>query len=291
MDMERPDWFGQAAEWWRAVAGADMARHAQPVGFSSDGKLYVLCSDGPWSVNVRLLAPRIAGRLNAQRPPGVPEVRSVAVLKPLPVPEELIQRWPDLVGADLAEQVRLCSLADWGRELVTEAETARARDLLTRRAPVVLARLQAVLPETSIVRLGESHLRPVWVLVASSPAFSDRQALENALMDVWHDMTQTVGPEHQLCIAHTGETAADQMVEEWATAVRNAGSSTPPRVGTFVYPATVDRDDPAASQRRNEWLVGEQRDLCLVFAVQEDEKLPLAELACERGTTVWQHVQ
>lgn len=84
-------------------------------------------------------------------------------------------------------------------------------------------------------------------------------------------------------------------MEEWATAVRDADPSAPLRVDIFVYPATVDRDDTESCHRRHEGLVGEQRDLCVVFAVREDEKLRLAEfareLARERGATVWRHVR
>ncbi|MYU23530.1 DciA family protein [Streptomyces sp. SID8352] len=287
MDMERPDWFGQADDWWRAAAGADVARHAQPVGVSSDGKLCVLCSDMPWSVNLRLLAPHIASRLNVQRPPAVPEVSGIAVLKPSP-PEVLIQQWADMVGVDLAAQVRPRSLADWGQELVTEADTAQARDQLAQRAPDVLARLRSVLPETSIVRLRESSLRPVWVLVVTSPDFSDRQCLENVLMDVWHDATQTAGPEHPLCLLHANETAADQMIEEWATSVRSTDLPTPPHVDTFTYLGTVSQGDADARRRRNEWLVGTERDLCVAFVVSEGEKLSLAELARESGAAVFQ---
>ncbi|MEU6011109.1 hypothetical protein [Streptomyces sp. NPDC047453] len=110
-------------------------------------------------------------------------------------------------------------------------------------------------------------------------------------MDVWRDATQTVGPEHPLYFLHAGETAADQMVEEWATAAQDADPSATPRVDTLMYHAAVTGDDPQASRRRNEWLVGEQHELCVVFVVREDEKLPLAELARERGVTVWPYVQ
>ncbi|GAB1331682.1 DciA family protein [Streptomyces sennicomposti] len=290
MNLERPDWFKRTAAWWNPVVGDDVARHVQPIGVSSDHRLYVVCSNMPWATNMRLLGPNITQRLNAQPPPGAPKVEGIAVVKPLP-PEELIERWADLVGADLAEQLRPRSLADWGRELVTEAESAHARDLLARRAPVVLARMRAVLPETFIVRLGKSHLRTVWVVIASSPDFSDRQALENVLMDVWHDTAQTVGPEHPLYFLHAGETAADQMVEEWAAAVRPAAPSAPHHVDTMTYGATVDNTDPDALRRRDEWLAGKPHDLCVVFAARDDEKLPLAELARERGTTIWRHVQ
>lgn len=78
------------------------------------------------------------------------------------------------------------------------------------------------------------------------------------------------------------------MVADWVTAVGDADPSTPLFVDT--YPDTVD-DAPDAPRRRNEWLVGEQRDLCLVFVAREDEEPLFAELARERGLTVWQHVQ
>ncbi|MBZ9644845.1 hypothetical protein [Streptomyces sp. PSKA30] len=67
--------------------------------------------------------------------------------------------------------------------------------------------------------------------------------------------------------------------------------SAPLRVDTIVHPATVDKNVPDASRRRNEWLVGKRHDLCVIFAARDDENLPLAELARERGMTLWRHVQ
>lgn len=290
MNLERPDWFKRVGDWWNPVVGEDVARHVQPVGVSSDGRLHVLGSNTAWSINMRLLAPRVIESLNDARPDGVPEVTAIAVLKPPPIPDTVTQHWADLVGADLAEQVRPDSLTDWAQELVTEAESAQARDLLARRAPVVLARLRAMLPETTIVRF-QNHLRPVSVLVASSPDFSDRQALEDVLLDTWHDAVQTAGPEHPLWVEHAGETAADQMVNEWGDRVNSANPSIPLLVGTFVREANTAQDGPDAARRRDERLVDQEPDLCLVFAAREDEEIPLAELARERGLSVRRFVE
>ncbi|MFI1700396.1 DciA family protein [Streptomyces bobili] len=230
-------------------------------------------------------------RLNAARPDGIPEMTGIAVLEPPRIPDRITQHWADLVGADLAEEIRPDSLTDWGQELVTEAESAQARDLLARRAPVVLNRLRAVLPETTIVRLAESRLRPVSVLVASSPGFSDRQALEDVLLDTWHDAAQTVGPEHPLQVEHPGETAADQMVEEWGARIASVDPRIPLFVNSFAREAHTDREGPDALRRRDERLVDREPDLCLVFAAREDEDFPLAELARERGLPVRRFVE
>jgi hypothetical protein len=291
VDLERPDWFERVGEWWDPVVRSDVARHVQPVGVSADGRLYVLCSNPAWSINMRLLAPPLTERLNEASVAGVPQVTGISVLRPPQIPDEVTQHWADLVGADLAEQVQLDSLSDWGQELVTEAESAQARDLLARRAPVILARLRAVLPDTTIVRLSESRLRPVSVLVASSPDFSDRQLLEDVLLDTWHDAVETAGPGHLLRLHHTGQTAADQMVEDWASQVNGTDPSSPWLVHAFEIETNPDWDGPDNTRRSDLRLVARQPDLCLVFAAREDEKLTLAELARERGMSVRQHVQ
>ncbi|MFY4721480.1 hypothetical protein [Streptomyces sp. LaBMicrA B280] len=108
-------------------------------------------------------------------------------------------------------------------------------------------------------------------------------------MEVWHDATQTVGPEYHLYFLHAGETAADQMIEEWVMTVRSSDLST--GVEAMGYQGSVNEGEVEASRRRNEWLVGTENNLCIAFAAKEDQKLPLAELARERGTTVWRHVQ
>lgn len=291
MNLERPDWFERVSEWWNAVVGEAVARHVQPVGVASGGRLHVLGSNTAWSINMRLLAPRVIERLNDARPNGVPEVTGIVVLKPPPIPDVVTQQWADLVGPDLVEEVRPDSLTDWGQELVTEAESAQARDLLARRAPVVLARLRAVLPQTTIVRLSESSLRPVSVVVASSPDFSDRQALEDVLLDTWHDAVQTAGPEHPLRVEHAGETAADQMVTEWGDRVTSTDPTVPLFVDTFAREPNTVQDGPDAARRKDERRLDREPDLCLVFAAREDEKIPLAELARERGLSVRRYVE
>ncbi|MFD7283910.1 DciA family protein [Streptomyces sp. NPDC059862] len=68
MGLERPDWFDRAAEWWHPAVGDDIARHVQPVSISSGGGLYVRCSSTAWTTHMRLLAPRLAERLNQATP-------------------------------------------------------------------------------------------------------------------------------------------------------------------------------------------------------------------------------
>ncbi|WP_186782492.1 DciA family protein [Streptomyces sp. CBG9] len=288
MLIERPAWFVLAERWWRASVPY-LARHSLPVGCSPDGQLIVRCSDAARGTILRLGAPKITDRLNAQRPPGVPEISTVRVVQPPPVPTEVHAHWADLVGADLAEDVRPDYLTDWGQELTTEARSAEARDLLARRAPVVLARLRALLPDTPIAGLRLSSLRPVRVLIASSPQFTDREWLERTLMDVWFDVSQTEGPEHPLFLTHAGETEADQMVEKWATDIAHTTPlASSLRVLTFLLPPSPRQTDSAQHQE-NDRLADGPYDLCVEFAAREGEHLPLAELARKCGVNTWQH--
>ncbi|MFD9151726.1 DciA family protein [Streptomyces diastaticus] len=287
--IERPAWFVLAERWWRACVPY-LARHSLPIGCSPDGQLIVCCSDAARATVLRLGASKITDRLNAQRPPGVPEISTVRVVQPPPVPDKVHAHWADLVGADLAEDVRPGSLTYWGQELTTEARSAEARDLLARRAPVVLARLRALLPDTSIARLRLSSLRPVRVLVASSPQFTDREGLERTLMDVWFDASQTEGPEHPLFLTHAGETEADQMVEKWATDINDAAPLTSLRVLTYLLPPSPRQTDSAQRQENNRLADGPY-DLCVEFAAHEGERLPLAELARKCDVNTWQHLE
>ncbi|MFE7077427.1 hypothetical protein ACFU96_45855 [Streptomyces sp. NPDC057620] len=251
----------------------------------------MLCSSPAWSVNMRLLAPALTERFNKAGMTGVPVLAGIAVLKPLQIPDEVTQHWTDLVGADLADQIQLDSLTDWGREVVTEAESDQARDLLARRAPVILARLRARLPDTTIVRLAASRLRPVPVLVVTSPEFSDQGLLEHVLLDTWHDAVEIVGPGHLLWLEHTGQTTGDQMVEDWAV---QAGSTDPPScrlVDAFEVGTNPQWSDPNDTRSSDLRFAARQPALCLVFAAHEDEEFPLVERACDLGVPVRKHVQ
>ena len=64
---------------WAELVGADLAAHCQPEGFS-DGVLTVRAESTAWATQLRLLAPQLAGRLNAQV--GAGTVRTVSVRGP-----------------------------------------------------------------------------------------------------------------------------------------------------------------------------------------------------------------
>jgi predicted nucleic acid-binding Zn ribbon protein len=64
---------------WPEVVGPDLAAHCTPEGFT-DGELSVRADSTAWATQLRLLAPELIGRLNAQAGPGT--VSRVRVLGP-----------------------------------------------------------------------------------------------------------------------------------------------------------------------------------------------------------------
>lgn len=64
---------------WPDLVGADLAAHCHPEGFS-DGVLVVRAESTAWATQLRLLAPQLASRLNAQV--GAGTVRSIVVRGP-----------------------------------------------------------------------------------------------------------------------------------------------------------------------------------------------------------------
>ncbi|MFC9625837.1 DciA family protein [Streptomyces sp. NPDC056930] len=288
MDFEQPDWFGQVTDWWSSTVGPDLARHAQPAGFSAEGNLRVICSARPWANQVKIMAAHLLKRLEENRPETLPKVNVLLVVDPPGVPEDVISVWPTLVGADLADQVRPASLSRWGQDLATIAETVQARDLFEQRAAAVLTHLRAMLPDITITWLSPSRLRSVKVLIAASAEFLDVGTVEDALTDLWHDTSQVYGPEHPLWILHTGETPAEQAAQEWANLTLRTLSPRP-RVDALPL-ASVEGDRPDAVARRNEQLRSGGFDLCLAFAAHPDEGLALAELAQGSGIPVRQRL-
>jgi predicted nucleic acid-binding Zn ribbon protein len=66
---------------WAEIVGADLAAHTRPDSFA-DGELVVLADSPAWATQVRLLAPALVGRLNAELGDGA--VGRVKVRGPAP---------------------------------------------------------------------------------------------------------------------------------------------------------------------------------------------------------------
>lgn len=66
---------------WAEIVGRDLAAHTRPDTFA-DGELAVIADSTAWATQVRLLAPALIGRLNAELGDGT--VRRVKVRGPAP---------------------------------------------------------------------------------------------------------------------------------------------------------------------------------------------------------------
>ena len=66
---------------WAEIVGADLAAHTKPDAFA-DGELAVTADSTAWATQVRLLAPQLVRRLNAELGDGT--VRRVKVRGPAP---------------------------------------------------------------------------------------------------------------------------------------------------------------------------------------------------------------
>ena len=55
---------------WEQIVGPELAAHTRPDGFA-DGELAVTADSTAWATQVRLLAPALVGRLNAELGDGI----------------------------------------------------------------------------------------------------------------------------------------------------------------------------------------------------------------------------
>ncbi|WP_211265851.1 hypothetical protein [Actinacidiphila oryziradicis] len=80
---------------------------------------------------------------------------------------------------------------------MTMALTPEAPDEAKQRSPEILRGIRELLGEDcSISSWPGLGLRPVTVLVAASPDWHDRQAVEDILLETWHDVTQALPSIH-----------------------------------------------------------------------------------------------
>jgi predicted nucleic acid-binding Zn ribbon protein len=80
---------------WAEIVGADLAAHTQPDSYD-DGELVVTADSTAWATQVRLLAPMLVRRLNAEL--GDSSVRRVKVRGPAPPRQRGAWRVPGSKG-------------------------------------------------------------------------------------------------------------------------------------------------------------------------------------------------
>lgn len=143
----------------------------------------------------------------------------------------------------------------------------------------LLTKLNDALPEPFVQAI-RITLRPLRVLVTGSRDWDDEPALWDALLDTWHDATQTAGPEHQLVVVHGAcPRGADLMAHRWAQMQRFAGE----RIAPEPHPADWDKHGKRAGFLRNQAMVDLGADICLAFIKNNSRG---ASHTAERAETV-----
>ncbi|MFJ8752012.1 DciA family protein [Streptomyces sp. NPDC102441] len=284
MPVTQPEWFSDLDAWWSPAVGEDVARHVEPVGIDDHIRLHVRCSSSAWRTQTRLLGTSLTARVNELLAPKTKITGIVIQAASGALPQVIRDRWPDIVGEDLADQVEPTMLGAQGQELCTLAVSAEARDEAGRRAPEILARIRELIGEgCAITRWSPSSLLPVVVLVTGSPEVTDRQAVEDVLLQIWHDTVQVAGTEHTLILEHGCETAVDRFVSEWVGRLE-----LPDDVGLISAPMAADTAHhyDQAARLRDQQLTARRPDLCVAIVRHASEVLPLEKQASAAGIPV-----
>ncbi|MFJ8727729.1 DUF2493 domain-containing protein [Streptomyces sp. NPDC093269] len=149
--------------------------------------------------------------------------------------------------------------------------------LLKAAGPNLIRRMNAALPEP-LVKAVSANLWQVRVLVTGSRTWADRQAIADALLDAWHDATQTISPDVRFIVVHGDcPQGADRIAKQWAM---DNGLAHEPHPADWSAPCT-DACSPNASHRktsrrhgdycpmaghnRNQRMVDRGADLVLAF--------------------------
>lgn len=281
MALTQPEWFSDLDAWWTPAVGDDVARHVEPVGTDDRGRLHVRCSSPAWRTQTRLIAAVLTARINELLDADAQVSGIIVQTVTGPVPQIIRDRWSDIVGEDLADQVEPVSLGAQGQELCTVAASSWARDQAVQRAPQILARIRELIgAQCTITRWIPSTLKPVVVLVAASPSLTGQQAVEDVLLQTWHDAIEAFGIEHGLVLEHGRETQADSFIQEWSSSLQLPDGTGPMSVS---LPADTARHHHHAQDIRDRQLVARHPDLCLVLVRRADEVLPLEEHAAAAG--------
>ncbi|MFE2624204.1 hypothetical protein ACFXKH_29475 [Streptomyces caelestis] len=98
------------------------------------------------------------------------------------------------------------------------------------------------------------------VLVTGSASVTQRQTVEDVLLQTWHDAIEAFGTEHTLILEHGCETPTDRFVSEWGARLQ-----LPDDGGLMSAPMAADtaRHYEQAVFVRDQQMVARRPDLCL----------------------------
>lgn len=276
MALEQPAWFTDLDAWWLPAAGAEVAERVRPLGLDSQQRLHVECDSRAWTTQMRLLAGPMTERVNACLPQH--EVTGL-IVHPFSrrLPPVLEEKWEELLGEDLGTQIIPLVIGRQGQELSTMALSAQARDRFRARSSEILQDIQQLLgPDCALVKVLDPFLYPVTVAVTASDDWEDRDTLDRALLDTWHDITQIFGPEHPISFEHA-DCRTSCLVDEWTAQHVTSLEEPVPR-----NPATDDEERRA----REDALISRKPDLCLAFVTDPAQPIRMVDKAREASIPV-----
>lgn len=193
----------------------------------------------------------------------------------LAISDELAAAWNSLIES-VQEPGWELAWFDASRGLLVVACIDKAWLTQLRMASTKIAeRLNSALP-APIIKHVSGAMQEVHVLVTGSRTWDDRQAVDDALLDAWHDAGQTVSPEVHFTVVHGDcPTGADAIAKQWAIDNRVFHHAVPANWSGPCTPACPDTPHrktnrhgeycPLAGHYRNQLMVDMGIDLVLAF--------------------------
>lgn len=146
-------------------------------------------------------------------------------------------------------------------------------------APKVTEKLNAALP-APIIKKVIASVREAQILVTGSRSWTDREAVADALLEAWHDVTQVIDRDCRFVVSHGDcPQGADAIAKQWAVdngviqELHPADWSAPcaPNCPTDHRKTSARHGEycPMAGHRRNQFMVDLRPDLVLAFQMDQ----------------------
>lgn len=193
-----------------------------------------------------------------------------------PTVDQLAHAWMKATGHDSARTAwRPAGFNPATGILGVECRSSSHLTLLRLVEKNFIRRMNAALPEPMVQRIAV-RLWTVRVLVTGSRSWDDHETVADALLDAWHDATQTISSEARFLVVHGDcPDGADTLAKQWAL---DNGLSDEPHPADWSAPCdatcppghrkTSTRHGdycPLAGLRRNQLMVSMNADLVLAF--------------------------